>query len=150
MKSKVKGALQRGDFSPFLNENSEEEEVPSAWNPLPRQTLGTDPVSHSSSPECTANAILNPDQGVLVGESPSLVFHMSFSPVTYIQEGLFGERMGTLEELRCNRETEIKATVSVYLQELELGRSNLGKGDPHLDISSHVKGTAGKLTAHAR
>lgn len=65
---------------------------------------------------------------------------MSFSTVKYIQEGLFGERMGTLEDLRCNIETEIKTTVSIYLKELELGRSNLGKGNPHLDISSHVKG----------
>lgn len=58
--------------------------------------------------------------------------------------------MGTLEDLRCNRETEVKVTVSIYLQELELGRSNFRKGDPHPNISSHVKGTAEKLTAHAR
>lgn len=99
------------------------------------------------SPEQTGNATVNPDQGVLDGESPS---HMSFSTVKYIQEGLFGEKMGTLEGLQCNIETEIKATVSIYHKELEPDRSNLGRGDPHLDISSHVKGTAEKPTAHAR
>lgn len=58
--------------------------------------------------------------------------------------------MGTLEGLRCNVETEIKATVSIYFKELEPGRSNLGKGDPHLDISSHINGAAEKPTAHVR